>query len=172
MDAAMKTGDFLRAGRYEINRLLRSAPDKRVYLAHDRVLDRPVVVDIFSNNSILPSGLTVSAWEARVLGQLDDHQNIATACDYWEDDETAVMVSRYLSGGTLKDRIARSQETARACLLTASASSRLKLRVRLRIFMAAAFCTAICSLATCYSMSGVRSTWWTSILQYRLTTAL
>jgi serine/threonine protein kinase len=111
MDATMKTGDFLRGGRYEINRLLRSAPDKTVYLAHDRVLDRPVVVDIFSNNSILPSGLTVSAWEARVLGQLDDHQNIATACDYWEDDETAVMVSRYLPGGTLQERIARSQES-------------------------------------------------------------
>jgi eukaryotic-like serine/threonine-protein kinase len=111
MDATMKTGDFLRAGRYEINRLLRSAPDKTVYLAYDRVLDRPVVVDVFSNKSILPNGLTVGAWEARVLGQLDDHQNIATACDYWEDDETAVMVSRYLSGGTLQDRIARSQES-------------------------------------------------------------
>jgi serine/threonine protein kinase len=111
MDATMKTGDFLRAGRYEINRLLRSAPDKTVYLAYDRVLDRPVVVDVFSSKSILPNGLTAGAWEARVLGQLDDHPNIATACDYWEDDETAVMVSRYLSGGTLQDRIARSQES-------------------------------------------------------------
>jgi len=107
----MKTGDFLRAGRYEINRLLRSTPDKTVYLAYDRVLDRPVVVDVFSHKSILPNGLTVGAWEARVLGQLDDHPNIATACDYWEDDETAVMVSRYLAGGTLQDRIARSQES-------------------------------------------------------------
>jgi hypothetical protein len=34
------------------------------------------------------NGLTVSAWEARVLGKLDDHPNIATAQDYWEEGET------------------------------------------------------------------------------------
>jgi serine/threonine protein kinase len=75
------------------------------------VLDRLVVADVFSNNAVMPNGMTVSAWEARVLGKLDDHQNIATAQDYWEDGEAAVLVSRYLSGGTLQDRIARSQET-------------------------------------------------------------
>ncbi len=107
----MEAGDVLRGGRYEIQRLLRSAPDKEVYLAHDHVLDRPVVVDVFSSNSVMPNGMTVSAWEARVLGNLDDHSNIATAIDYWEDNETAVMVSRYLSGGSLKDCIASSQET-------------------------------------------------------------
>ena len=106
----IQAGDILR-GRYEIQRLLRAAPDKGVYLAHDRVLDRPVVVDVFSDNSIMPNGLTVSAWEARVLGKLDDHPNIATAQDYWEEGETAVMVSRYLSGGTLLDRIAASRES-------------------------------------------------------------
>ena len=107
----IQAGDVLRGGRYEIQRLLRAAPDKGVYLAHDRVLDHPVVVDVFSSNSIMPNGLTVSAWEARVLGKLDDHPNIATAQDYWEDGETAVMVSRYLSGGTLEDRIAGSRES-------------------------------------------------------------
>jgi serine/threonine protein kinase len=106
----IQAGDVLR-GRYEIQRLLRLAPDKGIYLAHDRVLDHPVVVDVFSNNSIMPNGLTVSAWEARVLGRLDDHPNIATAQDYWEEGETAVMVSRYLSGGTLQDRIADSGES-------------------------------------------------------------
>ena len=106
----IQAGDILR-GRYEIQRLLRPAPDKGIYLAHDRVLDRPVVVDIFANNTIMPNGLTVSAWEARVLGKLDDHPNIATAQDYWEEGETAVMVSRYFSGGTLLDRIAGSRES-------------------------------------------------------------
>jgi hypothetical protein len=42
----IQAGDILR-GRYEIQRLLRVAPDKGIYLAHDRVLDRPVVVDVF-----------------------------------------------------------------------------------------------------------------------------
>jgi serine/threonine protein kinase len=107
----IQAGDVLRSGRYEIQRLLRPAPDKGVYLAHDRVLGRPVVVDVFSNNAVMPNGLTVSAWEAQVLGKLDDHPNIATAQDYWDDGETAVMVSRYLSGGNLTERIASSRES-------------------------------------------------------------
>jgi serine/threonine protein kinase len=105
-------GDVLRAGRYEIKQLLREAPDKNVYLAQDLALACPVAIDVFSNNnSIMPNGLTVSAWEARVLGQLGDHPNIAKAHDYWEEGKTAVMATRYLAGGTLADLIAGSQES-------------------------------------------------------------
>jgi serine/threonine protein kinase len=111
---AVQIGDFLRGGRYEILRLLRPAREKRIYLAHDRELGCQVTVDVFSNNAIMPTGLTVSAWETRVLGQLGDHRNIATVLDHWEDGETAFMVTRYLSGGSLKDRIARSQESNEA----------------------------------------------------------
>jgi serine/threonine protein kinase len=78
----------------------------------DGALACQVAVDVFSNNnSILPNGLTVGAWEARVLGQLGNHPNIAKAHDYWEDGKTAVMATRYLSGGTLRDLISQSQET-------------------------------------------------------------
>ena len=110
MDAALQAGDLLRDGRYEIQEPLRPASDKTVYLAHDRVLDCQVALDVFSNNSIMPSGLSVAAWEARVLGQLGDHPNIATVLDYWEDGEMAAMVTRYLAGGSLQDRILRAQE--------------------------------------------------------------
>ncbi|MDX6394547.1 MAG: hypothetical protein QOJ73_5610, partial [Streptosporangiaceae bacterium] len=48
-----------------------------------------MTLDAFSNNSIMSAGLTVSAWETLVLGQLGDHRNIATVRDHWEDDETA-----------------------------------------------------------------------------------
>jgi serine/threonine protein kinase len=111
-NAELQPGDVLRAGRYEIKQQLRSAPDKNVYLAQDRALACPVAIDAFSNNSsILPNGLTVSAWEARVLGQLGNHPNIAKAHDYWEDGKTAVMVTRYLAGGSLADLIAELQES-------------------------------------------------------------
>lgn len=107
--AAIQPGDVLRS-RYEIQQPLRSARDKHVYLARDRVLHCQVAIDVFANNSLMPTGLTVSAWETSVLGELGDHPNIATVLDHWEDGETAVMVSRYLSGGTLQDLIARSQQ--------------------------------------------------------------
>jgi eukaryotic-like serine/threonine-protein kinase len=110
--AGLQPGDVLREGRYEIKRLLRAASDKNVYLGEDHALHCPVAIDIFSNNnSMLPNGLTVGAWEAQVLGQLGGHPNIATAYDYWEDGKTAVMVTRYLSGGTLRGLIAQSQES-------------------------------------------------------------
>jgi serine/threonine protein kinase len=107
----LQPGEALRAGRYEIKQLRRSAPDKNLYLAEDLALACQVVIDVFpNNNSILPNGLTVGAWEASVLGQLGDHPNIAKAHDYWEEGKTAVMVTRYLAGGTLADLITGSQE--------------------------------------------------------------
>jgi serine/threonine protein kinase len=57
----------------------------------------------------MPDGLTVSAWEALVLGKLGDHPNIARVVDHWEDNKAAIMVSRYLSGGTLLDLITASR---------------------------------------------------------------
>jgi serine/threonine protein kinase len=107
----LQPGDVLREGRYEIKQLLRAASDKNVYLGEDHALHCPVAIDIFSNNnSMLPNGLTVGAWEAQVLGELGGHPNIATAYDYWEDGKTAVMVTRYLGGGSLADLIAGSRE--------------------------------------------------------------
>ena len=111
MDAIIRTEDFLRPRRYEIEGLLRAGSDKKVYLARDRQLDCQVALDVFSNNAAMPTGLTVSSWETRMLGQLGDHRNIATVLDHWENDETAVMVTRYLSGGSLHDLIARSRES-------------------------------------------------------------
>ena len=108
----LRPGDVLRDGRYEIQQLLRAACDKSVYLAQDRVLGCQVAVDAFSNDSpIVPGGLTVSAWETRVLGQLGDHPNIANVLERWEDAKTAYMSSRYLSGGSLRDRIENSKDT-------------------------------------------------------------
>src|SRR5262249_27504832 len=111
----IQPGDVLRDGRYEVRRLLRSAADKSVYLGQDRKFDCQVTIDAFSRNKpIMPGGLTVSAWEARVLGKLGDHPNIARVVDHWEDDKAAIMVSRYLSGGSLQDLIAHSRESGEA----------------------------------------------------------
>jgi serine/threonine protein kinase len=108
-----QAGYVLRDGRYEIAELVRPAAAKKVYRAHDRVLDCQVALDVFSQNSIMPSGLTVSAWEAHVLGRLGDHPNIATVLDHWEDNQIAAMATRWLAGGTLHDLIESSREQAR-----------------------------------------------------------
>jgi serine/threonine protein kinase len=107
---AFQPGVRLRDGRYEILELLRSPCDKKIYLARDRVVGRQVALDIFSNNLIMPSGMTVREWEAGVLARLGDHPNISTVYDHWEDDKIAAMVTRYLTGGSLAGQIERSEK--------------------------------------------------------------
>jgi serine/threonine protein kinase len=110
MDDVLQPGTLLRDGRYEILEVLATPQDKRVYLACDQVVGRQVALDIFSNNFLMPSGMTVRAWEAQVLARLGDHPNIATVLDHWEDNNIAAMVTRYLTGGRLADRIERSKK--------------------------------------------------------------
>jgi serine/threonine protein kinase len=100
-------GDIL-LGKYTIEELLAKAPNKNVYLARAR--NFRVTVDVFSNDYLMPSGLTVSAWEAEVLGSLGTHPNIADEIEYDDDGDVAIMVTRYLSGGRLEDDISRSRE--------------------------------------------------------------
>jgi serine/threonine protein kinase len=112
MDVILQEGTVLKNERYEIKQFLSMGQDKQVYLAQDRDLDCLVALDVFySNNTVLPGGRTVNAWEARVLGHLGDHPNIGTVLDRWNDAETAFMTTRFLSGGSLKDRIANSRKS-------------------------------------------------------------
>ena len=111
MAQRLQAGDRLRGGRYEVQRHLRSPDQKDIYLGQDRVLDCQVAIDVFSHNYIMPSGLPVGTWEAQVLRKLEGHPNITAMHDYWEEDGTAVMVTRYLSGQRLEELIDQLQKT-------------------------------------------------------------
>jgi serine/threonine protein kinase len=116
MDREIQPGDVLKDGRYEIKEFLRTGQEKKIYLACDRHLDCLVALDVFSgNNAVMPGGQTPNAWEARVLGHLGDHPNIATVLDRWSEGEISFMTTRYLSGGSLKDVIADSRKSGQ-CL--------------------------------------------------------
>lgn len=111
MSLKLDKGDVLRNGRYEVRQLMRSAPDREMYRAYDHVFDCPVTLDVFSNKATMPSGLRVSAWEARVLYKLGGHRNIARVQDYWDEGGSAVMATQYLPGGRLEELIASCQST-------------------------------------------------------------
>jgi serine/threonine protein kinase len=114
MGTELEPGAVLRDGRYEIKQFLGRGQEKEVYLASDRDLDCLVALDVLSsNNPVMPGGQTLSAWEARVLGRLGDHPNIATVLDRWNEPQTAFMTTRYLAGGTLKDLTADSRKSGR-----------------------------------------------------------
>jgi serine/threonine protein kinase len=112
MGIALQPGDVLKDGRYEIKQPLGTGQEKKIYLAYDRDLDCLVALDVFpANKRVMPGGQTLNAWEARVLGHLGDHPNIATVLDRWAEGETAFMTTRYLSGGSLSDLIADSRKS-------------------------------------------------------------
>jgi serine/threonine protein kinase len=112
MGRTLQPGDVLKDGRYEIQQFLGRGQEKEIYRACDRDLDCLVALDVFSgSNPVMPGGRTLSAWEARVLGHLGDHPNIATVLDRWNEGDTAFMTTRYLSGGSLKELIADSRKS-------------------------------------------------------------
>jgi hypothetical protein len=73
MSTTIQPGDVLKDGRYEIKQLIGKGQGKTIYLAYDRDLDCSVALDVFSsNNPVRSAGQTPSAWEARMLGHLDE----------------------------------------------------------------------------------------------------
>ena len=115
MSAIIQPGDFLKDKRYEIKQSLGKGREKKIYLAYDRDLDCLVALDAFSgNNPVMPAGQTLNAWEARMLGHLGDHPNIATVLDRWNEGEMAFMTTRYLPRGSLKDLIADSRKSGQS----------------------------------------------------------
>jgi len=94
-------GNVLWDGRHVVHRRLRSACDKSISLGHDRKFDCQVTIDGFA--CITRSCPMGWRWVRGRLRQLGDHPNVARVVDQWEDDQAAIMVSRYFrewSAGT------------------------------------------------------------------------
>ena len=86
----IQPGDVLRDRRYEVRRLIRSAADKSAYLGHDRKFNCQVTIDAFARNKpIMPGGLTVAAWEARVRAEV--MQSIDLQLEPWDGHTIAVI---------------------------------------------------------------------------------
>lgn len=92
----------LLAGRYRLDRRVAIGGFAEVWLAHDEQLDRTVAIKIPKTTRV-ESADTVLA-EARRVARLN-HPNILPVHDVGIEKETYFIVSDYLDGGTLADRI-------------------------------------------------------------------
>jgi serine/threonine-protein kinase len=93
-------------GRYEVTRLLGRGGMAEVYLAHDRLLDRPVAVKVLrahlSGDDRL---LTRFRREARAAAALS-HRNIVSVHDVGIDGDAPFIVMEFVRGRTLADVLA------------------------------------------------------------------
>jgi len=92
------------AERYLLQRRLGRGGAKDVWLAHDLTLDRDVALARVSGPSAWPR----LRREARLTARLGGHRHIVTVHDVFEDAGRPCLVARYMTGGSLADRLARA----------------------------------------------------------------
>src|SRR3954447_3719943 len=112
-DASAPAGaapEGLVAGRYLLQRRLGRGAAKDVWLAHDLTLDRAVALARVSG----PAAWERLRREARLTARLGGHRHIVTVHDVFDDDGTPCLVARYMTGGSLADRLARSRRALEA----------------------------------------------------------
>ncbi len=97
-------------GRYVAERLLGEGGSKRVYLAEDTTLHRQVALAVIQparlDETVRPRILR----EARTMAGLGSHPHVVTVHDLGEDDGQLYVVSEYLPGGDLAERLAAAPE--------------------------------------------------------------
>jgi serine/threonine protein kinase len=100
------------AGRYRIKRFLGEGDRKRTYLADDTVFPREVALALIKQDAALsdPEG---TRREAKALALAGRNDNVVTFHDSGTAEGTEYLVFDYLSGGTLREFLAKHAETGK-----------------------------------------------------------
>jgi beta-lactam-binding protein with PASTA domain len=92
-------------GRYELHRRLARGGMADVFLAKDRLLDRPVAVKVlFPDLAADPAFVERFRREAQAAANLN-HPNIVSIYDWGQQDDTYFLVMEYIDGHSLADVI-------------------------------------------------------------------
>src|SRR3954471_11321169 len=98
----------LAGGRYSIDRYLGEGGRKRVYVAHDTVLDRDVAIGIVKTSGLDPEARARVIREAQSMARLGDHPHVVTVHDIGEEDGDPYIVSQFMAGGSLDEMLESS----------------------------------------------------------------
>ena len=97
-------------GRYTPSRLLGEGARKKVYLALDERLGREVAVAVVKTEGLDDDGRARVSREIRSMAQLGDHALIVTVHDVGEESGTPFIVSQYMKGGSLAERLGEAPD--------------------------------------------------------------
>jgi tetratricopeptide (TPR) repeat protein len=97
-------------GRYQVKKFLGEGGKKKVYLAHDTLLDRDVAFALIKTENLDNKGKKRIAREARAMGRLGDHPNISTVFDIGEYEGQPYIVGPFIGGGDIESLIEKAPE--------------------------------------------------------------
>jgi tetratricopeptide (TPR) repeat protein len=97
-------------GRYQVKKLLGEGGKKKVYLAHDAVLDRDVAFALIKTEKLDDATRSRVAREARAMGRLGDHPNIVAIYDMGDHEGQPYIVIPVMPGGDVESLIEQAPE--------------------------------------------------------------
>ena len=112
--------DSFAGGRYRVQQALGEGAKKRVYLAHDELLDRDVALALIKIEGLDDVGRERVVREAQAMGRLGTHPHLVAVLDFGQEASsdgppTPFIVTEYMPGGSVEELLAEgSLETAQA----------------------------------------------------------
>jgi hypothetical protein len=98
------------SGRYTVKRFLGEGGKKRVYLAHDTLLDRDVAFALIKTEGLDDAARERVSREAQAMGRLGSHSHIVTVFDLGEEHSQPYMVTELMGGGDVEGVVEKAPE--------------------------------------------------------------
>jgi tetratricopeptide (TPR) repeat protein len=95
-------------GRYAVKKFLGEGGKKKVYLAHDSLLDRDVAFALIKGEGLDLVGRQRVTREAQAMGRLGSHPHVVTVFDLGEADGQPYMVTELMGGGDVEGLIEKA----------------------------------------------------------------
>ena len=89
-------------GRYQVKQLLGEGGKKKVYLAHDSLLDREVAFALIKTEGLDDTSRARIQREAQAMGRLGSHPHIVTVFDLGQEQDQPYMVTEFMGGGDVE----------------------------------------------------------------------
>ena len=86
-------------GRYEVKEFLGEGGKKRVYEAHDTVLDRDIALAVIKTEGLDPTSRVRITREAQAMGRLGDHPHVLQIFDLGDEGGQPYLVLPLMPGG-------------------------------------------------------------------------
>ena len=97
-------------GRYVVKELLGEGGKKKVFLAHDTLLDRDVAFALIKSERLDDISRSRIIREAQAMGRLGSHPYVVTVFDLGQHEGQPYMVTELMAGGDVEALIAHAKD--------------------------------------------------------------